>query len=44
MSGLLLDPDEPDPVAFDNEPVGQAIWAERLARLLPAAYDAFLRR
>ncbi len=26
------------------EPVGQAIWAERLARLLPAAYDAFLRR
>jgi predicted N-formylglutamate amidohydrolase len=26
------------------EPAGQAIWAERLARLLPAAYDAFLRR
>jgi predicted N-formylglutamate amidohydrolase len=26
------------------EPAGQAVWAERLARLLPAAYDAFLRR
>jgi hypothetical protein len=26
------------------EPAGQAIWAERLARLLPAAWDAFLRR
>ena len=26
------------------EPRGQARWAERLARLLPAAYDAFLRR
>jgi predicted N-formylglutamate amidohydrolase len=25
------------------EPSGQAIWAERLARLLPAAYDAFLK-
>jgi predicted N-formylglutamate amidohydrolase len=24
------------------EPTGQAIWADRLARLLPAAYDAFL--
>jgi predicted N-formylglutamate amidohydrolase len=26
------------------EPSGQAIWAERLARLLPAAYDGSLRR
>ena len=26
------------------EPAGQAIWAARLARLLPAAYEAFLRR
>ena len=26
-----------------TEPVGQAIWAERLARLLPAAYIQFLR-
>jgi predicted N-formylglutamate amidohydrolase len=26
------------------EPDGQTIWAERLARLLPLAYDAFLRR
>jgi predicted N-formylglutamate amidohydrolase len=26
------------------EPAGQAIWAQRLARLLPAAYHAFLRR
>jgi predicted N-formylglutamate amidohydrolase len=25
------------------EPAGQAVWAERLARLLPAAYAAFLR-
>jgi predicted N-formylglutamate amidohydrolase len=27
-----------------TEPAGQADWAERLARLLPAAYAAFLRR
>jgi len=27
-----------------TEPVGQAIWAERLARLLPAAYREFLRQ
>jgi len=26
-----------------GEPAGQAIWAERLARLLPAAYAEFLR-
>jgi predicted N-formylglutamate amidohydrolase len=26
------------------EPAGQAIWAERLARLLPAAFGEFLRR
>jgi predicted N-formylglutamate amidohydrolase len=26
------------------EPAGQAIWAQRLARLLPAAYGEFLRR
>jgi predicted N-formylglutamate amidohydrolase len=26
------------------EPAGQEIWAERLGRLLPAAYDAFLRQ
>jgi len=27
-----------------TEPAGQAIWAARLARLLPAAYEAFLGR
>ena len=27
-----------------TEPAGQTIWAERLARLLPAAYAEFLRR
>jgi len=27
-----------------GEPVGQAAWAERLARVLPAAYSEFLRR
>jgi predicted N-formylglutamate amidohydrolase len=27
-----------------GEPAGQTIWAERLARLLPAAYSEFLRR
>jgi predicted N-formylglutamate amidohydrolase len=27
-----------------NEPAGQTAWAERLARLLPAAYAEFLRR
>ena len=26
------------------EPAGQTAWAERLARLLPAAYSEFLRR
>jgi predicted N-formylglutamate amidohydrolase len=26
-----------------TEPNGQVIWAERLARLLPAAYAEFLR-
>jgi predicted N-formylglutamate amidohydrolase len=26
------------------EPAGQTEWAERLARLLPAAYREFLRR
>jgi predicted N-formylglutamate amidohydrolase len=26
------------------EPAGQALWAERLARLLVASYDAFLRQ
>jgi predicted N-formylglutamate amidohydrolase len=26
------------------EPAGQTLWAERLARLLPAAYSAFLHR
>jgi predicted N-formylglutamate amidohydrolase len=26
------------------EPAGQAVWAERLARLLPAAYGEFMRR
>lgn len=26
-----------------GEPAGQAVWAERLARLLPAAYTEFLR-
>jgi predicted N-formylglutamate amidohydrolase len=26
------------------DPAGQAVWAERLARLLPAAFAAFLRR
>ncbi len=26
-----------------TEPAGQAAWAERLARLLPAAYAEFLR-
>ena len=27
-----------------TEPAGQGIWAERLARFLPAAYAEFLRR
>jgi predicted N-formylglutamate amidohydrolase len=27
-----------------SEPAGQAAWAERLARVLPAAYSEFLRR
>ena len=27
-----------------TEPAGQREWAERLARLLPAAYSEFLRR
>jgi predicted N-formylglutamate amidohydrolase len=27
-----------------TEPVGQLVWAERLARLLPAAYNALLRQ
>jgi predicted N-formylglutamate amidohydrolase len=27
-----------------TDPAGQAAWAERLARLLPAAYEAFQRR
>jgi predicted N-formylglutamate amidohydrolase len=27
-----------------TDPSGQREWAERLARLLPAAYAAFLRR
>jgi predicted N-formylglutamate amidohydrolase len=27
-----------------TEPVGQTIWAERLARLLPTAYSEFLRQ
>jgi predicted N-formylglutamate amidohydrolase len=27
-----------------SEPAGQAAWAERLARVLPAAYSEFLQR
>jgi predicted N-formylglutamate amidohydrolase len=27
-----------------GEPAGQTEWAERLARLLPAAYSEFLRQ